>query len=54
MANQQRQPNLSKPSEQAKQDELERNERQEQASEADATARPASRVTPGRKPLFRA
>ena len=56
MANQERQPNLSEPSAQAKRDEFEQDERQElreQASQADTTIRPVSPASRGRRPLFR-
>ncbi len=53
MAEHKSQPNLSDSSAQTKHDQLERQEPQEQDSQADATAQPASPVTPGRRPLFR-
>jgi hypothetical protein len=53
MVDQEMQPNLSVSSAQTKQDQPERQEPQEQESRADAMTRPASPVTPGRRPLFR-
>jgi len=54
MADQEMQPNLSDSSAQTKHDQFERQEPQDQDSQASATARPASPVMPGRRPLFRA
>jgi hypothetical protein len=53
MMEQEMQPNLSDPSVQAKHDQFDRQKPQEPERKADATARPASPVTPGRRPLFR-